>query len=83
MNQTQPDPDRKYSKADWDSITTIRKHTGTSTTEIEEEIFRLYKKYIQWMYSYTTGCNCSTGINTLWRTLNEYVSQNDSLFEKE
>ena len=81
-NNTQPvpDPDRKFSKADYDFICSFRKVTHPNQQQMDE-VLKLYRKYVQYVYGYTTNCNCSTGIWNLWNTLNDYVANNDSLFE--
>ena len=80
-NQTQPIPDRKFSKADYDLIWLLRKIPNFDRHQ-SDEVLRLYRKYVQYVYSYRTDCNCSSSIWNLWNGLNDYVSKNDSLFEK-
>lgn len=54
----------------------------TYTNEDADEIFRLYKKHIQYRYSYSKSCDCSNGIGTLWNELKDWYSRNENQFEK-
>ena len=73
MNQLNP-------KADYDFYTRMLKVVNPTQQETDE-IFRLYKKYIQNIYSYTTGCNCSSNIANIWDELKQYMVKNRERFE--
>ena len=69
-----------YPKSDMDFIKKMRKKTAITENE-SDEIFRLFKLYIEYRYSYTKGCNCPSGIGSLWTQLNEWSIKNGDKFE--
>ena len=70
-----------HPKEDYVSICELRKVIHPTGQQLEE-IFRLYRKYIQWIPAYTTNCNCSSNIANLWNELNQWVIKNTALFEQ-
>lgn len=52
-----------------------------STKRQQDEIFRLYNKYVGKMSGYSTTCNCSTSIANLWGKSRDWFVKNGKLFE--
>lgn len=70
-----------YPKEDYLFIQEMRKTVNPSGAEMNK-ILDLYRKYVQYVWGYVTGCNCAQDISSLWNTLNQWVIKNDSLFER-
>lgn len=70
-----------HPKEDYQLMVELRK-VANPTTQQMDQIFNLYRKYIEYLYSYSINCNCSTSIWNIWSRLNEWMMKNENQFEK-
>lgn len=67
-------------KSDYEFVKKMCRVIYPTQSEMDE-ILRLYRKYIQNIWGYTEGCDCPTGISSLWNELREWVFKNIEKFE--